>query len=121
MDCRKIVTPESMRVAGECLLNAACALRGMLDDMIEYAVKIGERLPRIAQPHRPCFDQTARTSASVANSSRSAAASERASAASSSGGQLQNRLLIAGELQHDSGHLVLQRRRKSSRGFKSLL
>ena len=66
-------------------VNPARALRGMPGDVIKHSVEIGKRIPRVSKPHRPCLDQTARTSSSVANSPRAAAASDRANAASSSG------------------------------------
>ena len=41
-------------------LNAPCTLRRMSRDIIEDCFKFGERRKGIAEPHKPCFDHTAR-------------------------------------------------------------
>ncbi len=53
-------------------------------ETIENLGKIAERRESIPNFHRPCFDQTARTCSSVANSPRAAAVFERAIAVRSS-------------------------------------
>src|SRR5579862_5881811 len=55
-------------------LNTARALWRMAGDETENVVEVRERPKRIADLHKPCFAQTARTCASSANSPRAAAA-----------------------------------------------
>src|SRR5271166_3454831 len=59
-------------------LNALRAARVAMCSVLEDRLEIGERRTRIANPHRPCLAQAARTSSSLANSARFAAAFDRA-------------------------------------------
>src|SRR6202035_1983863 len=65
-------------------LDAICALRRMLGNIVEDQTKIGKCRGRVANLHRPCLAQMERTCSSEANSPRAAAALELAMAARSS-------------------------------------
>ncbi len=82
---RKRMTAKQLCQIHDALLYAAGAIGRMGCDVVERRFELGQRLRRIAEPHKPCFRQTAATSVSVANSRRPAWPSEVARDARSSG------------------------------------
>ncbi len=79
------ITQQQICDSANSVMNARGSLWGMIDDVIQNRCKVSKSRKRVAQPHRLCLAQTARTCSSVANSPRSAAALERAIASRSSG------------------------------------
>ena len=65
-------------------LHAVRALRRRSGNVVENRLEIGKSWECVAEPHRPCLAQTARTCSSVANSPREAASFEAAMAERSS-------------------------------------
>ncbi len=80
-DCWIVCLRAEFRMGGKQVNNrlkpgvdTCCALRRLGGDVFKDSVQLSERRSGIAQPHRPCLAQIARTSSSVAKSPRSAAA-----------------------------------------------
>ena len=74
---REQVTQQQFDNGTDASLNARYSLGCPFGYVIENDFKIGQRRSRIAQPHTPCFNHTARTSSSLAIAPAAAADLER--------------------------------------------
>ena len=76
--------------------------------MVKDGLEIGEGGKRLADSHSPCFAQTSRTCASVANSPRTAAARDSSTASSSRGVEYYHGLILSRQLEQQAGNVVLR-------------